>query len=142
MKKGIKRKFNASEAGLAAGIFLIVASSAYMNISGWLAMAETPQQMRANGVLSSGFELTALFALPHAGRVMGRGTYFKALLALAIGAFAIGVNIYATQNFLFEQLDLAGNALETAQGEVGVLNEKLADLEADSPQRPLEYCKH
>ena len=103
-RKGKARgNFNVSQIGLAAGVFLVVGASAYMNVSGWYAIAETVEQRVANTALASGFELTALFALPHAGRLVGRSTYGKAIMALGIGAFAIGVNIYATQNFLFDQ---------------------------------------
>ena len=131
MKGKLKSTFNISRLGLGAGILFVAAASAYMNVSGWAAMAETAAQLRANVALSSGFELTALFALPHAGRLMGRGTYAKALMALAIGAFAIGVNIYATQNFLFEQMDFAGNVVEGAQADLAAVNEQMSDLEAE-----------
>lgn len=120
-----------SRLGLSAGVLLVVGASAFMNVSGWAAMAETMVQRRVNIALSSGFELTALFALPHAGRVMGRGTYIKALMALAIGLFAIGVNIYATQNFLFEQLDIGVNAIEGAQSDVAINQARIDDLERE-----------
>ncbi|MEL6380741.1 MAG: hypothetical protein AAFQ29_13360 [Pseudomonadota bacterium] len=129
-RKGRARgNFNISQIGLAAGVFLVVGASAYMNVSGWYAIAETVEQRVANVALASGFELTALFMLPHAGRLVGRGTYAKALMALGIGAFAVGVNIYATQTFLLDQIDLAGNEIETAQIDAGTAQERIADLQ-------------
>ncbi|MEM9233585.1 MAG: hypothetical protein AAGA69_05020, partial [Pseudomonadota bacterium] len=80
-----KASFNVARIGLGAGILAIVAASAFMNISGWWEIGETLSQKWANAGLASGFEMTALYALPYAGRLVGRGTYGKALMALAIG---------------------------------------------------------
>ncbi len=102
-----------------------------MNVSGWVVIAETAEQVRVNAAMSSGFEMTALFAFPHAARVMGRGTYIKALSTLAIGIFAIGVNIWATQNFLFDQMDIAGEIVQRSNLDLQTINERIGDLEAE-----------
>lgn len=129
-KKGrAKAKFNLSSVGLALGVFLVVGASATMNIAGWYAIAETPLQQATNTSLAAGFELTALMALPRAGMLVGRGTYGKALMALALGAFAIGVNIWATQNFLLDQIDIATNEVEGAQADVSNIDARISDLQ-------------
>ncbi len=130
-KRRAKAAFNLARIGLGAGILTIVAASAFMNISGWVAIAETKPQMLANAGLSSGLELTALFALPYAGRVMGRGTYVKALMALAIGGAALGVNIFATYNFLDVQTDVVVNNIEAASADVGLIDSQIADRQQE-----------
>jgi len=130
-KRRAKAAFNLARIGLGAGILTIVAASAFMNISGWVAIAETTSQMFANAGLSSGLELTALFALPYAGRVMGRGTYVKALMALAIGGAAMGVNIFATYNFLDVQTDFVVNNIETASADIGLIDSQIADRQQE-----------
>jgi hypothetical protein len=130
-KRRAKAAFNLARLGLGAGILAIAAASAFMNISGWIAIAETTSQMFANAGLSSGLELTALFALPYAGRVMGRGTYVKALIALAIGGAAMGVNIFATYNFLDVQTDFVVNNIETASADVGLIDSQIADRQQE-----------
>lgn len=126
-----KAAFNLARIGLAGGILLIAAASGYMNISGWAAIAETTAQWRANVGLASGLELTALFALPYAGRVMGRGTYVKALMALAIGGAAMGVNIFATYNFLDVQTDIVANDIETAGSDVSLYSDQISDRQRE-----------
>jgi hypothetical protein len=130
-KRRAKAAFNLARLGLGVGILTIAAASAFMNISGWIAIAETTSQMFANAGLSSGLELTALFALPYAGRVMGRGTYVKALMALAIGGAAMGVNIFATYNFLDVQTDFVVNNIEMAEADVGLIDSQIADRQQE-----------
>jgi len=130
-KRRAKAAFNLARIGLGAGILTIVAASAFMNISGWVAIAATTPQMLANAGLSSGLELTSLFALPYAGRVMGRGTYVKALMALAIGGAALGVNIFATYNFLDVQTDVVVNNIEAASADVGLIDSQIVDRQQE-----------
>ena len=130
-KRRAKAAFNMARIGLGAGILTIVAASAFMNISGWIAIAETMPQMYANAGLSGGLELTALFALPYAGRVMGRGTYVKALMALAIGGAAMGVNIFATYNFLDVQTDIVANDIELAGSDVSLYSDQISDRQRE-----------
>ncbi|MEM6414221.1 MAG: hypothetical protein AAF720_06140 [Pseudomonadota bacterium] len=126
-----KAAFNIARLGLGLGILGIAAASGYMNVSAWMAVARTAEQMWANGAMATGFELTALFALPYAGRVMGRGTYVKALFALGIGLAAVGINVFATHEFLDLQTDLAAENIEGAQLDVDLINDQIADRQQE-----------
>lgn len=125
------QEFNRVRWGLTAGIGAIVVASAFMNISGWVAMASTVSQAVANAALSGGMELTALCALPYAGFMARKGHSGRAVLAIAIAMMAVGVNIYATQNFLHAQTDVLVNAIETDAQVAGLLGERIAGVEAE-----------
>lgn len=102
-----------------------------MNVSGWVGMASTVQQALANGVLSGGMEMTALFAIPYAGFMMRKGHYGKAMLALTVAAVAISTNIYATQNFLHVQTDTMVNTIELSGAELAQIDAQVSDLERE-----------
>ena len=127
----ITSEFNATRWGLFAGIAAITLSSAFMNMSGWIAMAATAQQAVANGVLSGGMEITALFALPYAGFMMRRKSYGKAMIALMVAGVAIAVNIYATQNFLHLQTDTLINSIELSGAELMQIDAEIGDIETE-----------
>lgn len=127
----LTREFNWTRWGLGAGIAALTISSAFMNISGWVGMAATVEQALANGVLSGGMEMTALFAIPYAGFMMKKGHYGKAILALTVAAVAISTNIYATQNFLHVQADTMVNAIELSGAELAQIDTQIAGLERE-----------
>lgn len=124
-------EFNFARLGLLAGITAITLSSAYMNVSGWVAMAASLHQAIPNGVLSGGMELIALFSLPYAGFMIRRKDYGKAMLALAVAAVAISTNIYATQNFLHVQSDMLVNTIELSGMELDQINAQIGDAQKE-----------
>ncbi len=124
-------EFNWARWGLFAGIAAIALSSAFMNVSGWVGVASTAEQALANGVLSGGMEVTALFALPYGGFMMRRGDYGKAMLALLVATVAISTNIYATQTFLHVQTDMLVNGIELSGMELGQINAQIGDVERE-----------
>ncbi|GJL93855.1 MAG: hypothetical protein DHS20C05_02600 [Hyphococcus sp.] len=127
----LTQEFNWTRWGLGAGIAALTLSSAFMNISGWVGMAATIEQALANGALSGGMELTALFAIPYAGFMMRKGHHGKAILALTVAAVAISTNIYATQNFLHVQADTMVNTIELSGAELAQIDAQITDLERE-----------
>lgn len=92
--------FNLARLGLGAGAFGLFGSTAYMNISGWVAQAEDVPQAMANGSMAAGFELMALCGLAWAGLQWARKKHAAAMVTGAIAAAAIIFNTFAAENFL------------------------------------------
>ncbi|WP_375207529.1 hypothetical protein [Hyphococcus sp.] len=127
--------FQIARFGLALGAVALFTSTAYMNISSWMAQAVSPGQALANGGLASAFELMALCGLSWAGFQFVKGRKSAAFVATAIAITAIIFNTFATQNFLDLQGDFLVNGIEmsaqdasVAQAEIDVLQAQVDSL--------------
>ncbi|MEO0399637.1 MAG: hypothetical protein AAF224_09500 [Pseudomonadota bacterium] len=127
----LKHQFSFARAGLAVGAAALFASTAYMNVSGWVAQADDTTQALANGLLASGFELMALCGLSWAGFQYAKGRKSAAMLAAAIAVAAIAFNTLAAQNFLHLQAEDLSNAIETSSQTVQVNTAEIDALQAE-----------
>ncbi len=144
-------RFNIARVGLGAGALALFASTAYMNVSGWVAQASDASQALANGLLAGGFELMALFGLTWAGYQYAAGRKAAASVAAAIAVTAIIFNTFAAQNFLHLQSDGLANAIETSaanlsvvESEIDALNRQIDSLITENGgtiPRPIEAIK-
>lgn len=130
-----KNEFNFARLGLGVGAIALFASTAYMNISGWVDQAPDVPQAIANGTLAAGFELMALCGLSWAGYQFAKKRKFAGSVTAAIAVAAIVFNTFAAQNFLHIQADTAINAIEMSgqslsvvQDQIAVLNEQINGL--------------
>lgn len=121
--------FHLARAGLALGAIALFASTAYMNVSGWVSQADTPAQGITNGMMASGFELMALTGLAWAGFQYATGRKAAAVVAGAIAITAIVFNTFAAQNFLHLQADELTNAIEMSGQNLDVINSEIAGLD-------------
>lgn len=121
--------FHLARAGLALGALALFASTAYMNVSGWVLQADTLAQGITNGLMASGFELMALTGLAWAGFQYATGRKGAAVIAGAIAITAIVFNTFAAQNFLHLQADELTNAIEMSGQNLDVINSEIAGLD-------------
>jgi len=121
--------FHLARAGLALGALALFASTAYMNVSGWVLQADTLAQGVTNGLMASGFELMALTGLAWAGFQYATGRKGAAVVAGAIAVTAIVFNTFAAQNFLHLQADELANAIEMSGQNLDVFNSEIEGLD-------------
>ena len=81
--------FNLARLGLLTGALGLFGSTAYMNISGWVAQADDVPQAIANGSMAAGFELMALCGLAWAGLQWASKRRAAAVVTGAIAVAAI-----------------------------------------------------
>lgn len=130
-QKGLSGEFNRVRLGFAIGAAAIIAATAFMNISGWVAMAGTPAQALANGVLSGGLEIMAVSAFALSGHQASKGRWGRAAALALAGAAVIYFNTFATQNFIHVQEDTLVNAIETDAATVGVVGDQIAAIDRE-----------
>ncbi|MEM9261951.1 MAG: hypothetical protein AAGA22_00075 [Pseudomonadota bacterium] len=129
-RKSLWEEFTFARVGLGIGAAAIFASTAFMNVSGWVAQADDTAQAVANGLLASGFELMALCGLSWAGWQYARKRKAAAMIAGAIAIVAIVFNTFAAENFLHLQGDELVNAIETSGQTVEVSAAEIDALQA------------
>ena len=137
-----------SRLGLAGGALALFVSTAYMNISGWVAQADSASQAFANAAMAGGFELMALCGLAWAGYQYSKGRWGPAAITAAIAIAAIIFNTFAAQNFLHLQADeltnlieMSGYTLSADQLQIDTLKEQVDSLIAQNGgtiPRPVE----
>lgn len=141
-KKSIERKninlgqeFHFARIGLGIGAAALFLSTAYMNVSGWIAQAEEPSGAIANATLAISFELTALCGLSWAGFQYAKGRKSAAGIAAAIAIVAIIFNTLAAQNFLHAQaqdlsntIEFSGQTVAVNQSEISVLEDEVESI--------------
>lgn len=125
-----KENFNLARIGLGVGALGLFGSTAFMNISGWVAQAENVPQAIANGSLAAGFELMALCGLAWAGFQWAAGRKAAAMVTALIAAAAIIFNTFAAENFLHLQAGEVANAIEASAQNVTITEAQISDLEA------------
>jgi len=123
--------FNLARLGLLAGALGLFGSTAYMNISGWVAQAEDVPQAIANGSMAAGFELMALCGLAWAGLQWARKRRGAAVVTGAIAAAAIIFNTFAAENFLHLQAGELANMIETSAQIAQVTQAQIDALSAE-----------
>ena len=124
-----KEPFNLARIGLGVGAFGLFGSTAYMNISGWIAQAENVPQAIANGSLAAGFELMALCGLAWAGFQWAGKRRAAASVTAAIAVAAIIFNTFAAENFLHLQAGEVVNAIEQSAQSVGLIEAEIGALQ-------------
>ena len=123
--------FNLARLGLLTGALGLFGSTAYMNISGWVAQADDAPQAIANGSMAAGFELMALCGLAWAGLQWARKRRGAAVVTGAIAAAAIVFNTFAAENFLHLQAGELANAIETSAQTAQVTQAQIDALSAE-----------
>ncbi|MEM6537387.1 MAG: hypothetical protein AAF668_06615 [Pseudomonadota bacterium] len=138
-QRQIKREFNRVRTGFAIGAAAIIAATAFMNVSGWVAMAGTTSQAIANGVLSSGMEAMSISSLALAGHQASKGRWGRALTLAGAGGAVIYFNTLATESFLAVQGDMQANAIEgdaaaveTVQGQIATIDTEIQSIIAQN----------
>jgi hypothetical protein len=126
-----KPEVTVSRLGLAGGAAALGLSTGFMNVSGWVAQAETPTQQWLNGSMSAGMELFAASALGWAGYQLSRGRWSRAGAAAIAGAAVVYFNTLATQNFMAVQRDAQTNTIETSAQGVAISDAELARIERE-----------
>ncbi len=125
----MRADFHFARGGLALGALALFASTAYMNVSGWVAQADALDQGITNGLMASGFELMALTGLAWAGYQYARKQKLAAFIAGAIAVTAIIFNTFAAQNFLHLQADELANIIELSGQNLSVTEIELSSFE-------------
>jgi len=123
----LREEFTVARLGLGVGAAALFVSTAFMNVSGWVAQADDAAHAIVNGMLASGFELMGLCGLSWAGWQYARKRKAAAVIAVAIAIVAIVFNTFAAENFLHLQGDELVNAIETSGQTVEV---NAADINA------------
>jgi hypothetical protein len=126
-----KGEITVSRLGLAGGAAALGLSTGFMNVSGWIAQAETEAERILNGAMSAGMELFAASALGWAGYQLSRGRWSRACAAAIAGAAVVYFNTLATQNFLQLQRDAQANAIELSAEGVGISGAELARIQRE-----------
>lgn len=129
--EGISGQFNLARLGLGIGALGLFCSTAYMNISGWVAQAEDTAQAIANGALAAGFELMALCGLAWAGYQWAKGRKPAAIITAGIAVAAIIFNTFAAENFLHLQAEAVTNGIEASAQNVDVIRAEISSLEME-----------
>lgn len=129
--KKTKGEITVSRLGLAGGAAALGLSTGFMNVSGWIAQAETPTQQWLNGAMSAGMELFAASALAWAGHQLSRGRWSRAGAAAIAGAAVVYFNTLATQNFMAVQRDAQTNAIELSSRGVEISEAELARVQRE-----------
>jgi hypothetical protein len=126
-----KPEVTVSRLGLAGGAAALGLSTGFMNVSGWVAQADTLTQKWLNGSMSAGMELFAASALGWAGYQLSKGRWSRAGAAAIAGAAVVYFNTLATQNFMTVQRDAQTNTIETSAQGVAISDAELARIERE-----------